>query len=54
MGLLPITSDKEYANVDLQKQQILLENKGKSGIYYWQNIKNGKFYIGSAVDLKND
>lgn len=29
------------------------ENKGKSGIYIWTNLDNGKSYVGSAVDLKN-
>lgn len=41
-----------YTNVDLQMKQILEENKGKSGIYIWTNKGNGKFYIGSGVDLK--
>jgi group I intron endonuclease len=43
---------KLYENAKIQKQQILSENKGKSGIYKWINKINGKFYIGSAVDLK--
>jgi group I intron endonuclease len=33
-------------------KQILEENKGKSGIYIWTNKGNGKFYVGSGVDLK--
>jgi hypothetical protein len=47
--LLPI---KIYENVYAHKAQILKENKGKSGIYLWRNLKNGKIYIGSAVDLR--
>ena len=43
---------KLYENAKIQKQQILSENKGKSGIYKWINKINGKFYIGSAVDLQ--
>jgi hypothetical protein len=38
MSVLPIVFVKDYGNADLQKQQILLENKGKAGIYCWQNL----------------
>jgi len=31
---------------------ILAENQGKSGIYLWENTKNGDFYVGSSIDLK--
>jgi hypothetical protein len=31
--VLPIVFVKEYENAYAQKQQILLENKGKTGIY---------------------
>jgi group I intron endonuclease len=31
--------------------QIFKENRGKSGIYRWINLVNGKSYIGSSVDL---
>lgn len=41
-----------YSNADTCKTIILSDNKGKSGIYRWVNITNGKSYIGSAVDLK--
>jgi hypothetical protein len=40
-----------YSNPELQKQEILSENRGKGGVYRWTNIKSGKSYIGSAVDL---
>lgn len=30
---------------------ILKENKGKSGVYKWTNLENGKCYIGSSVNL---
>jgi hypothetical protein len=33
MSLLPIAFVKEYTDADTQKEQILQENKGKSGIY---------------------
>ena len=42
-----------YSNAELQIEQILAENKGKPGIYIWVNKKNGKSYVGSAIDLKD-
>jgi group I intron endonuclease len=42
-----------YSNAELQRKQILEENKGKPGIYLWINKSNGKSYVGSAIDLKN-
>lgn len=46
------TPVKVYANADLQKQEILEENKGKSGIYMWNNLLTGKIYVGSAQNIK--
>lgn len=43
---------KTYINADLQKLQVLKENKAKSGIYRWVNLKNGKSYVGSSVNLR--
>ena len=40
-----------YDNADLQKLQILNDNKGKSGIYRWTNLINGKSYIGNSANL---
>lgn len=40
-----------YENTDLQKFQILKENKKKSGVYAWINNINKKTYIGSSVNL---
>jgi excinuclease UvrABC nuclease subunit len=40
-----------YENSDLQKVDILKENKGKSGIYRWTNNATGKSYVGSSVNL---
>ena len=48
----PLPATKVYENVDLQKLEILAENKGKSGIYCFTNTINGKKYIGSSVDLR--
>ena len=41
-----------YANVEIQKDQILEENKHKGGIYRFTNITNKKTYVGSATDLR--
>lgn len=42
---------KLYLDADKQKLDILKENEGKSGIYLWKN-KDGKFYIGSSVNIR--
>lgn len=41
----------KYTNSDLQNKSIIKQNKGKSGIYLWRNLENGKSYVGSAVDI---
>jgi len=41
-----------YAKADVLKFKVYLENKGKSGIYLWTNLINGKRYVGSAVDFR--
>lgn len=40
-----------YSNPDLQKDNILKENKNKSGVYRWTNLNNNKSYVGSGVNL---
>jgi group I intron endonuclease len=40
-----------YHNTDLHKSQILKENRGKSGVYRWTNLLNGKCYVGSGANL---
>jgi len=40
-----------YSNADIQKIQIGQENKGRSGVYLWVNLLNGKSYVGSSVNL---
>lgn len=35
--------------MDTCKAIILKDNKGKTGIYRWVNLINGKTYIGSAL-----
>ena len=47
-ALIPI---KTYYNGEADKDQILKENKNKSGIYMWTNSINGKCYIGSSENL---
>ena len=47
-AIIPI---KTYSNAEADKAIILKENKNKSGIYMWENSKNDKKYIGSAVDI---
>lgn len=40
-----------YDNVELVKSEIISENKGKAGVYCFTNKINGKFYVGSSVNL---
>lgn len=40
-----------YNNADTQKELVLKENRGKSGIYRWTNKETGKSYVGSSVNL---
>lgn len=46
-----IIPEKSYSNADKDKEIIYKENKAKSGIYRWNNLINGKSYIGSSVNL---
>lgn len=48
LNFLPLTV---YFNPDSEKVSIILDNKNKSGIYRWVNLKSGKSYIGSSVNL---
>lgn len=41
--------EKIYSNFDIAKASIYLDNKGKSGVYRWVNLINGKQYIGSLL-----
>jgi len=43
---------KVYSNDYTCKAVILKYNKGKTGIYRWVYLINGKSYIGSALDLR--
>lgn len=46
-----IVAEVVYLNADLDKDRIILENRGKPGIYRWTNLVNGNSYVGSAVNL---
>jgi len=49
----PTVPAKYYPNSETSKEKILKENKNKSGIYRFKNLKNDKRYVGSALDLSN-
>ena len=40
-----------YLNPDKEKELIISENKGRTGIYRWVHLESGKSYIGSSVKL---
>lgn len=40
-----------YKNAGVDAERILLENKGKAGVYCWRNLLNQKCYIGSSTNL---
>ena len=40
-----------YNNADIDKSKIYEENKGKSGVYLWNNLVTGKYYVGSSISL---
>jgi len=46
-------SIRTYEDFLVQREQVLKENKGKSGIYRFINKVTGKSYIGSAVNLSD-
>lgn len=50
-GKNPVVPAMVYTNSDLYKLSIIKDNKGKAGVYRWTNKKNGKSYVGSAVNL---
>jgi hypothetical protein len=46
-------TEKHYSNVDIDKLQIMLDNKQKSGIYCLINKKKcKKKYVGSSINLR--
>ena len=51
IGAAVVVPQVKYSNADLQKLQIISENKGKGGVYRWVNLINGNSYIGSSINL---
>lgn len=47
-NIVPVIS---YINADADKSLIYDKNKGRSGIYRWNNLITGKSYIGSSINL---
>jgi group I intron endonuclease len=44
---------KVYLNSAKSKNLIYNENCSKSGVYLWYNNINGKYYVGSSINLKH-
>lgn len=42
---------KVYDNMDLDKFNVVKDNKGKSGVYRMTNLTNNKTYIGSSINI---
>lgn len=42
---------KVWNNADTSKLEVLLETRGKSGIYMWRHLDSGKIYVGSGKNL---
>ena len=51
-ALSDVVAENYYYDVYSMKQQILRENKNKSGIYKFTNKLSGSFYIGSSKNLR--
>ena len=41
-----------YLNPGKDQKSMLEDNRGRSGIYMWENKTNGKTYVGSSQDLR--
>jgi len=42
---------KTYEDSEFQKEQIITENRGASGVYSWLHRTSKRRYIGSSVDI---
>ena len=51
INYLDIKPIVKYDNADLDKESIIKDNKGKTGVYRWINLITGKTYVGSSVNL---
>lgn len=47
----PVSPARVYLNPDKEKESIVNENKGRTGIYRWVHLESGKSYIGSSAKL---
>jgi len=47
-SIIPVMSN---SNVETEKTRIIKDNRGKSGIYRWNNLINSKTYLGSSANL---
>lgn len=47
----PVSPARVYLNPDKEKELIVNENKGRTGIYRWVHLESGKSYIGSSAKL---
>lgn len=47
-SIVPI---KIYPNSDINKKEIIEDNKGKAGVYQFTNLLTGESYIGSSINL---
>ena len=48
---VPVIPVKFYSNPDLDKELIVNENNGRTGVYRWVHLESGKSYIGSSANL---
>nr|QDG01230.1 GIY-YIG endonuclease [Scytalidium sp.] len=48
LGFKPVVT---YLSADLNKAEIIKENRNKAGVYRWVNLINTKTYIGSSTNL---
>lgn len=48
---MDIKPEVVYANTDVDKIQILADNRKRTGVYRWTNKQNGNTYIGSSVNI---
>ena len=46
--IIPVVT---YSNIDIDKSKVYKDNKGKSGIYRWNNKITHKSYVGSSINL---
>ena len=50
-NLISIIPIRSYSNIDVEKKQIRIDNKGKTGIYRLTHVISKKSYVGSSMNL---